>query len=123
MQELESASRRAKQLWGRDAATVDEEGKRSRRGSLGSAYARTVIGPSASALDITQRSGDIDSHDQRCDVCRKVSLGSYCTPALFSLIDCQMIFGVRYQCAMCPSKPHPYSLVSAMCVRMRLGLN
>lgn len=83
MQELESASRRAKQLWGRDAATVDEEAKRSRRGSLGSAYARTVIGPSASALDITLRSGDMDSHDQRCDVCRKVSSVATVLPRCF----------------------------------------
>ena len=73
MQELENASRRAQQLWGKDAATVDEEGKKSRRGSLGSAYARTVIGPSASALDLDLQHGVADSHNIRCDVCRKVS--------------------------------------------------
>ena len=74
MQELESASRRAKQLWGRDAATVDEEERRSRRGSLGSAYAGTVIGPSSSTLKTAVRSEDADCHDMRCDVCRKVRL-------------------------------------------------
>ncbi|KIP04529.1 hypothetical protein PHLGIDRAFT_129451 [Phlebiopsis gigantea 11061_1 CR5-6] len=94
MQELENASRRAQQLWGKDAATVDEEGKKSRRGSLGSAYARTVIGPSASALDLDLHHGVANSHNTRCDVCRK------------------MILGVRYQCAMCPSKPQPFSLCS-----------
>lgn len=70
MQELEIASRRAKQLWGRDAATVDEEAKKSRRGSLGSGYARTVIGP---AVATEETSGEGESHDIRCEVCRKVS--------------------------------------------------
>ncbi|GJE98059.1 ZZ-type zinc finger-containing protein [Phanerochaete sordida] len=88
-QELEVASRRAKQLWGRDAATVDEETKRSRRGSLGSGYARTVMAPSAPTADTA---GDGESHGIRCDVCRK------------------MILGTRYQCAMCPSKPQGYNL-------------
>ncbi|EKM50674.1 uncharacterized protein PHACADRAFT_178406, partial [Phanerochaete carnosa HHB-10118-sp] len=89
MQELEIASRRAKQLWGRDAATIDEEARRSRRGSLGSGYARTVIGPSVAPVETT---GEGESHDIRCDVCRK------------------MILGVRYQCAMCPSTPQGYNL-------------
>lgn len=69
MQELEIASRRAKQLWGKDAATMDEEEKRSRRGSLGSGYARTVVGPSAPPVETT---GEGESHEIRCDVCRKV---------------------------------------------------
>ena len=72
MQELESASRRAKLLWGRDAATIDEE-RRSRRGSLGSAYAGTVIGPSSSTMNTASRLGNTECHDLRCDVCRKVS--------------------------------------------------
>ena len=67
-QELEIASKRAKQMWGKDAPTAEEEAKRSRRGSLGSGYAHTVIA-SAQAAETT---GEGASHGILCDCCRKV---------------------------------------------------
>jgi hypothetical protein len=67
-QELEVASRRAKQLWGKDAPTAEEEARRSRRGSLGSGYAHTVVA-SAPAVE---SNGEGPSHGILCDCCRKV---------------------------------------------------
>ncbi|KAF7798026.1 hypothetical protein EIP86_009238 [Pleurotus ostreatoroseus] len=84
--ELKSASKRAQQLWQRDNT---EEPTRSRRNSMYSAYARTVMGVASSA-DASTFGGL--AHGLRCKRCN------------------MPIIGIRYQCANCPSKPEPYSL-------------
>ncbi|KAI0079350.1 hypothetical protein K474DRAFT_1659161 [Panus rudis PR-1116 ss-1] len=81
--ELQIASMKVKKLWDRDAPTL--EIPRSRRDSLMSSYARTVIGPSTSAADL-------QALKDWCDGCK------------------QPIRGVRFQCAHCPSKPTGYNL-------------
>ncbi|KAJ3559617.1 hypothetical protein NM688_g233 [Phlebia brevispora] len=89
-EELQSASRRAQQLWGQDAATI-EGIPRSRRTSLYSSYARTVLG---SVSTVNASVGGGLAHGMRCKRCNLP------------------IVGVRFQCANCPSKPEPYSLCS-----------
>lgn len=58
-------------MWGQDAAAV-EESNGSRRNSLYSSYARTVMG-SSSTLDTTTSSGRTDAHGMRCRRCASVS--------------------------------------------------
>lgn len=57
-------------MWGRDAANV-EGSSRSRRTSLHSAYARTVMGSSFS-LDTATNPGRNDAHGLRCKRCNLV---------------------------------------------------
>ncbi|TRM65478.1 hypothetical protein BD626DRAFT_488898 [Schizophyllum amplum] len=77
--ELQSASRRAIDLWrGRDAASVGIALPRSKPSSIVSGYARTVIGSSAPA---------VFDHHLTCDSCGR------------------SIVGTRYQCGSCPSSP------------------
>ncbi|KAK7685725.1 hypothetical protein QCA50_011070 [Cerrena zonata] len=96
-EELQVATRRVKQLWDRDAPTLDTP-PRSRRDSLTSSYARTVMAGSGSSLDLggtVVGHGTSEDHGLRCSHCSVV------------------IRGVRYQCAMCVSKPTPYSLCAS----------
>ncbi|PCH36367.1 hypothetical protein WOLCODRAFT_108609 [Wolfiporia cocos MD-104 SS10] len=92
--ELQSASQRAKNLWGgRDAATGQKV--RSRRNSQITAYERTVIGVglrSDAASDAASVVAETDDHGVRCSNCS------------------EPIVGLRYQCATCISIPKPYSL-------------
>lgn len=69
-EELQSASLRAQQLWKRDTANIDEKSG-SRRNSLYSSYARTVMG-SASTTD-TSTNGSL-AHGIRCKRCNLVSI-------------------------------------------------
>ncbi|CAL1714191.1 unnamed protein product [Somion occarium] len=93
--ELQIASRRVKQLWDRDAPNL-ETPPRSRRDSLLSSYARTVMAGSGSSLDVATVSGmDPEDHGIRCSECTKP------------------IRGVRFQCANCVSKPNSYSLCAS----------
>ncbi|KAI0339660.1 hypothetical protein BDW22DRAFT_1335795 [Trametopsis cervina] len=92
--ELKSASREAKQKWSKDVQSVEEGATRPRRDSFISSYTRTVIGTASSSLTALPVTGATDDHGLPCRNCRKP------------------IYGVRYQCAMCPSKPDGYSLCS-----------
>lgn len=69
-EELQSASLRAQQLWKRDTANIDEKSG-SRRNSLYSSYARTVMG-SASSTD-TSTNGSL-AHGIRCKRCNLVRI-------------------------------------------------
>ncbi|TCD69146.1 hypothetical protein EIP91_008622 [Steccherinum ochraceum] len=91
--ELQVASRQAIERWNTDGPKM--EGPRSRRDSLLSSYARTVIGGrSTTSLNASSVAGETDSHGLQCNECRT------------------MIVGVRYQCASCPSRPSAYNLCS-----------
>jgi len=88
-EELQIASRRAKQLWDKEAPSDAEPPPgRSRRDSLLSSYARTVM-PN---LDGQTSDASDDDHGMRCDACNSP------------------IHGVRFQCAGCPSKPKSFNL-------------
>lgn len=72
-EELQIASRKVKQLWDRDAPNLNTP-PRSRRDSLTSSYARTVMAASGSSLDlktIVGHSGS-DDHGVRCSNCSVV---------------------------------------------------
>ncbi|TFK51852.1 hypothetical protein OE88DRAFT_1718587 [Heliocybe sulcata] len=86
--EVQTASKRAKHLWnGRDAAKI---GCEPCPGSPDmSCYARTVVSSSAKESDAGLGMTD---HRMLCDGCGL------------------NIFGVRYQCASCPSSPKAFSL-------------
>ncbi|KAH0582797.1 hypothetical protein H2248_010706 [Termitomyces sp. 'cryptogamus'] len=86
MQELESASRRAINLWtGGDAASVGLSVSWPKAGSVVSSYARTIVG---------NVSRHAPTHDHRL-LCSNCGLA---------------IIGIRYQCANCPSSPRAYNL-------------
>jgi len=85
--EVQTASKRAKHLWTRDAANV---GCVPCPGSPDmSCYARTVVGSTTKGSDAD---GDLLDHRTLCDGCSR------------------NILGVRHQCASCPSSPKAYSL-------------
>ncbi|KAI0091463.1 hypothetical protein BDY19DRAFT_930605 [Irpex rosettiformis] len=92
-EELESASRTAKQLWRKDAASIEDNGMRKRRDSfVSSSYTRTVMGQSSSSLTSLPVASVTDDHGLLCRNCGR------------------SIVGVRYQCALCPSNPEGYNL-------------
>lgn len=87
--EVQTASRRAIHLWtGRDAAQV-LTAPRSKPSSVYSSYAQTVVG---SRMQLNLQDDTPDNHRINCNGCNEI------------------IFGIRYQCATCPSSPTPYSL-------------
>ncbi|KAL4245861.1 hypothetical protein ABKN59_008801 [Abortiporus biennis] len=92
--ELQIASSKAKQLWDRDAPNVEGSQSRPRRDSMISSYARTVMGP-ADSRETSSMNGDMENHGIKCDECNKP------------------IIGVRFQCAICPSKLKAYNLCSS----------
>ncbi|KAI0686673.1 hypothetical protein BC835DRAFT_1379084 [Cytidiella melzeri] len=95
LEELESASRTAKQLWRKDAPTIEDDNPRQRRDSyVSSSYTRTVMGYSSFSLTSLPVASVTDDHGILCKNCRR------------------SIMGVRYQCAMCPSKASGYNLCS-----------
>lgn len=77
-EELQVASRRVKQLWDRDAQNLDTP-PRSRRDSLTSSYARTVMAASGSSLDVgtVVGHGNYEDHGLRCGNCAVVRRFEY----------------------------------------------
>ncbi|KAI6149401.1 hypothetical protein BKA82DRAFT_128177 [Pisolithus tinctorius] len=87
--EVRTASRHAIHLWtGRDAAQV-LTAPRSKPSSVYSSYAQTVVG---SRMQLNLQDDVPEDHHINCNGCNET------------------IFGIRYQCATCPSLPTPYSL-------------
>jgi len=107
--ELQNASRRALHLWtGRDAANVGLVIPGSKAGSEISSYAQTMIG-SGSSRDRPSTSND--DHRMFCNGCGHVRYSSLIIYPWLTSLTFQLIVGVRYQCAHCPSKPSAFSLV------------
>ncbi|KAI6126476.1 hypothetical protein EV401DRAFT_2148272 [Pisolithus croceorrhizus] len=87
--EVRTASRHAIHLWtGRDAAQV-LAAPRSKPSSVYSSYAQTIVG---SRMQLNLQDDAPEDHRINCNGCTET------------------IFGIRYQCATCPSSPTPYSL-------------
>ncbi|KAI6008983.1 hypothetical protein EDC04DRAFT_2871431 [Pisolithus marmoratus] len=87
--EVRTASRRAIHLWtGRDAAQV-LTAPRSKPSSVYSSYAQTIVG---SRMQLDLQDDILENHRINCNGCNET------------------IFGIRYQCATCPSVSTPYSL-------------
>uniref|UniRef100_A0A0W0F4A7 ZZ-type domain-containing protein n=1 Tax=Moniliophthora roreri TaxID=221103 RepID=A0A0W0F4A7_MONRR len=83
---VQTLSRRATYMWTKHSANVKRSGSGSKTKSEYSSYARTVVGNSH-PLDSPN-----DNHAAFCNGCN------------------QLIRGVRYQCASCPSTPTAYNL-------------
>jgi len=86
--ELQNASRRALDLWSRDAPSVGFTAPRSKDDSEISFYAQTLIG--SGSRDGLSHSPD--DHRILCNNCHR------------------MIVGVRYQCGHCPTSPSSFNL-------------
>ncbi|KAL4078724.1 hypothetical protein V8B97DRAFT_1933072 [Scleroderma yunnanense] len=90
--EVRTASRRAIHLWtGRDAAQV-LTASHSKSSSVYSSYAQTIVG---SRIQLNLQDDTPEDHHINCNGCNET------------------IFGIRYQCATCPSSPTLYSLCAS----------
>ena len=98
--QLQNASRRALDLWSRDAPSVGFPAPRSKDESEISYYAQTLIG--SGSRDVLAHSPF--DHRILCNNCHRVSQSSL---HLFvrTLTLSQMIVGIRYQCGHCPTSP------------------
>lgn len=99
-------------MWDKDAPVTQRAAPRSRRASMVSSHARTVLGAPSGAMGGSSMPSQSENHGVRCDGCTTVSLSLFLfTSDLIIHLSMQYILGARFQCANCPSKPKAYNLV------------